>query len=271
MCRWLAYSGPDLFLDELVIRPQHSLLSQSLHAMQSTFAVNADGFGLGWYTDRDSPGVYHDTRPAWNDWNLSSIAAHIRSHLFFAHIRAAVGSEVAQSNCHPFRHRNRLFQHNGAIGGFPRIKRRLDMLIDERLYAAKVGQTDSETMFLLALTFGLEADPFTGIQRMIEEVERAREAESIDEPFRMTVATTDGQSICAARYASHGSQPSLYHSTADATLKGPDDARLGIPEGGFLVLSEPLDDLAENWIEVPSGSRLEIRNGKAVVGPLFRS
>jgi predicted glutamine amidotransferase len=99
MCRWLAYAGSPIGLDEILLRPEHSLLTQSRHARESTFEVNADGFGVGWYTGRPTPGVYHDTRPAWNDRNLASLAAHIRSPLFFGHIRAAVGSMVVRSNC----------------------------------------------------------------------------------------------------------------------------------------------------------------------------
>ncbi|MCH2133103.1 MAG: class II glutamine amidotransferase [Phycisphaerales bacterium] len=269
MCRWLAYSGSPIFMDELLLRPEHSLLTQSRHAREATFEVNADGFGIGWYTDRATPGVYHDTRPAWNDWNLASLSAHIRSPLFFGHIRAAVGSEVVRCNCHPFRHGNWLFQHNGAIAGFDLIKHRLDMSIRDDLYAEKIGQTDSETMFLLALSLGLAEDPFGGICRMIEEVEKAREAAGIEESFHMTVAAADGETIYAARYASHGPQPSLYHSTPGVELKTADGDRITLADRAFLVLSEPLDTLAENWEEVPETSRLLIRAGEAVIGPLF--
>ena len=195
MCRWLAYAGSPIHLDEILLRPEHSLLTQSRHALESTFEVNADGFGVGWYTDRPTPGVYHDTRPAWNDRNLASLASHIRSPLFFGHIRAAVGSMVVRSNCHPFRYGRWLFQHNGAIGDFAKIKHRLDMQIRPDLYAEKQGQTDTETMFLLSLTFGLMDDPQGSVCRMIEKVEEARRAEGVEEAFRMTVATSDGETI----------------------------------------------------------------------------
>ena len=271
MCRWLAYSGPSIFLDELLIRPQHSLLDQSRHAREATFEVNADGFGIGWYGDRPNPGVYHDTQPAWNDWNLASIAAHIKSPLFLGHIRAAVGSEVAQCNCHPFRWDRWLFQHNGAITDFDSIKHQLDMQIHPDLYGRKVGQTDSETMFLLALTFGLEKDPFGGICRMIESVEKARSRDGGGGELHMTVAMTDGEAIYASRYASNGPQPSLYHSTPGLQLKCADGTDIQLAEEAVLVLSEPLDDLADHWQEVPESSRLEVRGGAALIRPLFSS
>ena len=269
MCRWVAYSGPPLYLDELLLRPEHSLLVQSRHAREATFEVNADGFGIGWYTDRSTPGVYHDTRPAWNDWNLASIAAHIRSPLFFGHIRAAGGSEVVRSNCHPFRHGNWLFGHNGAIGEFEKIKHELDMQIDADLYGEKIGQTDTETMFLLALTLGLMDDPFGGLCRMIERVEVAREAAGVKESFHMTVAAADGETLYAARYASFGKQPSLYHSTPDVVLMAGDGGPIELPKTGYLVLSEPLDEVVDHWQEVPESSRLLIHKKNATIAPLF--
>ena len=74
----------------------------------------------------DTPGVYHSTEPAWNDENLRELAGHISSPLFFTHIRAAIGSAVQQTNCHPFRHGHWLFMHNGYINEFATIKRDLD-------------------------------------------------------------------------------------------------------------------------------------------------
>ena len=262
MCRWLAYRGDPVRLDEILLQPEHSLLLQSRHARESTFEVNADGFGIGWYTDRPEPGVYHDTRPAWNDRNLASLAGHISSPLILAHIRAAVGSMVVRSNCHPFRHGRWLFQHNGSVGEFGRIKKELDMQIAPELYAEKQGQTDTETLFLLALTFGLQNDPKAGVTQMIEAVERAREKAGIESRFTMTIATTDGESLFAARHASYGPQPSLYHNRPGAPLESAPGKKIPLPPGAHLVLSEPLDDLSEHWVEIPPSSWLAIDEGR---------
>ena len=32
MCRWLAYSGSPLLIDDILYKPQHSLIAQSLHS-----------------------------------------------------------------------------------------------------------------------------------------------------------------------------------------------------------------------------------------------
>ena len=121
--------------------------------------TNGDGFGVGWYGDGPTPGVFRSIEPAWNDANLRELAGHVRSPLFFAHIRAAIGSAVQQTNCHPFRHENWLFMHNGYIDELATIKRDLVLAIDPSLFPQIEGPTDTEMLFYLALTFGLEDDP----------------------------------------------------------------------------------------------------------------
>src|SRR5262245_51792375 len=123
MCRWLAYSGTPILLDELLYKPKHSLIDQSLHARLGVEATNGDGFGVGWYDEREFPGVYKNTDPAWNDRNLRELAKHVRAGLVFAHIRASTGTPVQQTNCHPFRYKKWLWMHNGAIARFHDVKR----------------------------------------------------------------------------------------------------------------------------------------------------
>ena len=252
MCRWIAYTGPKRNLGSVVVAPRHSLLTQSRHATEATFEVNADGFGIGWYGDRGTtPGVFRDTRPAWNDANLRSITEHLASTCFMAHIRASTSGDIARCNCHPFRHGDWLFQHNGGIGSFATVRHELDADIHPALYAAKEGATDTETMFLLALTYGLQDDPARGINRMIQRVEQARATNGIDAPFRMTIATTRGEDLFVARHASHGSAPSLYHSVHPAAVAHTSgDAQ--VAQSGMLVVSEPLDALPEHWAEIPA-------------------
>ena len=67
MCRFLAYSGDAIFLEDLVCKPRHSLVRQSLQASEAKSVTNGDGFGIGWYGERDTPGVYREVMPAWSD------------------------------------------------------------------------------------------------------------------------------------------------------------------------------------------------------------
>src|SRR6478609_8339444 len=135
MCRWMAWSGQPLLMDELLFKTKHGLVDQSLHSRMGAETTNGDGFGVGWYGAGEGPGIYHSIAPAWGDANLRELAGHVESRLFLAHVRATSGTAVQQTNCHPFRHGNWLFMHNGVLAGFPLIKRDLAMAVDPGLYA----------------------------------------------------------------------------------------------------------------------------------------
>ena len=125
MCRWMAWLGQPVLIDELLFKTQHGIVDQSLHARMGAEPTNGDGFGLGWYGTGDGPGVYRSVSPAWADANLRELAAHIESPLFLAHVRAAIGSPVQQTNCHPFRHGRWLFVHNGYLAEIHALRRDL--------------------------------------------------------------------------------------------------------------------------------------------------
>src|SRR6476469_8271995 len=80
MCRWMAYIGESVPVEELVFRPVHSIIDQSLHAKLTGVTTNGDGFGIGWYGDQPNPSIYKGTHPAWNDENLREVAGNIRTH-----------------------------------------------------------------------------------------------------------------------------------------------------------------------------------------------
>ena len=257
MCRWLAYSGSPVLLKEALYTPAHSLIDQSLHSRLGAETTNGDGFGVGWYGETPTPGVFHSTEPAWNDHNLHELANHIRSSHFFTHIRAAIGSAVQQTNCHPFRYERWLFMHNGYIDDFAAIKRDLVLAVDPSLYAKIKGQTDSEVLFFLTLTFGLEDDPPAAIERAIGLVEAVGRQRGVAHPFQGTVATTDGETTWAVRYSSEGKSRSLYYTTDVPTLRKLYPHRQLLKElsaDARLIVSEPLGDVAGVWNEVPEAT-----------------
>ncbi|MDX7950675.1 class II glutamine amidotransferase [Lichenihabitans sp. Uapishka_5] len=249
MCRWIAYQGEPIFLDTLVAEPAHSLIAQSLHAAECKAATNGDGFGVGWYGERDVPGLYRETRPAWSDENLRNLCAQVKSRLFFAHVRSSTGPATARANCHPFAVGNTMFMHNGQIGGYPAVKRRLEALIADDLYAHRAGSTDSEALFLTALTNGLTDDPIGAVARTLLDVQTLMRAASVSEPLRFAAATTDGTCIHAFRWASDGRAPSLYWRQTPRNL---------------LIVSEPLDGERARWREVPQGCALIAMPGEPV-------
>jgi glutamine amidotransferase len=254
MCRWLAYSGSPIRLEELLVKRDRSLIDQSLHSRLGATTTNGDGFGVGWYEEGEPPRVYRSTHPAWNDRNLRELAAGISSPLFFAHIRASTGSAIQETNVHPFRHGRWLWMHNGLIREYPTVKRELQLRIAEDLYTSIDGTTDSETMFYLALTFGLEHDPVGAVGEMVRFVEETGRSHDIEHPIQMTIATTNGETIWAFRYSSEHDSRSLYFSTRIDTLRAlhPELVELGVlSDETRVVVSEPLGDLPGAWNEVP--------------------
>ena len=257
MCRWLAYSGSPVLLEELLLKPAHSLIDQSLHARLGATTTNGDGFGMGWYDAEQSPGVYHSIEPAWNDHNLKDLAKHICSSLVLAHIRASTGTAVQQTNCHPFRHGRWLWMHNGQLYGFNSVKRDLAFAVDPSLYPSIEGSTDSELFFYLALSLGLEDDPPSAVERAVGFIEATGQAHGIEHPIKMSVATTDGDRLWVFRYSSEGDSSSLFYSTAVETLQAqyPDHPVLHkLSPETRLVVSEPLSELVGAWNEVPESS-----------------
>ena len=152
MCRLAAYLGAEIALENIIVRPKHSLLVQSQDAREAKLAVNGDGFGVAWYSDLAGPGLYKDVLPAWSDSNLPSLCRHIRSRLFLAHVRASTFGSVSRENCHPFSYGRWSFMHNGGVGGFNFMRRDLENLLSDRYYDARRGNTDSELLFYLMLT-----------------------------------------------------------------------------------------------------------------------
>lgn len=241
MCRWAAYVGQPIFLEEIVSRPGHSLIHQSHCATQCHTATNADGFGVAWYGERPEPGLYRDVMPAWSDPNLKSLTAQVKSGLFLAHVRASTGTATSRNNCHPFAYRNWTFMHNGQIGGYDRFRRDADMLIPEDLYTARRGATDSEALFLVAVAEGLQDDPKGALERAAARFIGLAKAKGALPYLRLTAALSDGKRLYAVRYATDDAAPSLYHRWSDT-------------RAGYAVVSEPLEAEEGGWEEVAAAT-----------------
>jgi glutamine amidotransferase len=266
MCRWLAYSGSPILIEELLYKPTHSLIDQSLHARLGVETTNGDGFGVGWYgTDNGAPAIFRSIEPAWNERNLRELASHVASPLFLAHIRASTGTPVQQTNCHPFRYGRWLWVHNGLVREFVLLKRELALAVDESLYSSIEGSTDSEVLFYLALTLGLEDDPPGAVARMVGLVEEVGRRHGIEHPIQMTIGTTDGSSVWAFRYSSEGKSRTLYYSTSVRTLREMYPERPRLQEASDetrIIVSEPIVELAGAWNEVPESSYGVVREGE---------
>jgi predicted glutamine amidotransferase len=261
MCRWLGYRGAPLRPSELLYEPERSLVEQSRRHAPGMSVPNADGHGFGWYGRRNVPALFRSADPAWGEENLVEVAAEVESPLFLAHVRAATGTPVQRTNCHPFRYQRWLFVHNGYIAEFESVRRELMLAVRPDLFNHVRGSTDSELMFYLALTFGLPEDPVGALERMAGFVEACGREQGIEEPLQMTVGLTDGERLYAARYASGPDVNSLF-VTEDAPsvrLLYPERERLAhFSDDTRVVVSEPLVDLPGLWREVPPGRALVV-------------
>lgn len=241
MCRWAAWIGEPIFLEDIISRPGHSLIVQSHQAERCPSAINADGFGVAWYDHRPEPGLYRDVYPAWSDPNLAAVARQVRSPLFLAHVRASTGSAISRNNCHPFAVGRWSFMHNGQVGGFDAFRKQADMGIDDALYPMRKGATDSEAIFLRAVGHGIDHDPVGAMLRAAMEMQDLSERLGTAPHLRLSAAWSDGKSLWAVRYASDAAAPTLYW-------------RHCAERHGYMVVSEPLESDAGDWTEVPMGT-----------------
>jgi predicted glutamine amidotransferase len=268
MCRWLAYKGPAIWLEDILFKAEHSLIDQSFSSQSKETTTNGDGFGVGWYNGRKRPGLFRSIRPAWNDFNLHELAAHTTSPLFLAHVRATSKATVQETNCHPFRYSHWLFVHNGEIEEIEKIRRDLLFRVAPQFFPHVQGTTDSELMFYLALTLGLEEDPIGGLERMAGLVEKIAAEQGVAQALWMTIGLTDGQRAFAVRYASDSDAPTLYHTEDTEHLYRLNRClRTETRQPIRLIVSEPIGNAAETWQEIPQNTAVSFIDGKAEERP----
>jgi glutamine amidotransferase len=264
MCRFLAYLGQPVLMDDLLFKPRNSLIKQSIRAHETDEPLNGDGFGVGWYIkDLDpAPALFVSVRPAWNDRNLLYMAPKIKSDCIFAHVRAASTGMVSEFNCHPFHFKNFLFMHNGDIGGFELINRELREQLSDEVYDSIKGQTDSEHLFALFVDVfekhkcKLNAE---GIAKALEEtislIHQMRKKHGVTSPTLINAAVTDGRSMVAVRYVSSMrlKSPTLYYSqgTAYECLDGICRMKRNVEERAVLIVSEKLTNYRSDWKQIP--------------------
>lgn len=268
MCRWIAYIGQPIYMDTVVIRPAHSLVEQSFNAKMhykpdgSVLTTNGDGFGIGWYMDKATPGLFKVADPAWSNENINELCTQVTARIFMAHIRAASSGAIQRSNAHPFKYKNWLFQHNGRLLGFDTMRRQLQFDIAPELYSHLRGTTDSETLFLLALTYGLESNPKEAIEKLIMRIKSVCKEHSIATNLTLSCALSDGDSLYTIRYAIGEKSNSQFYSSHAECMSDTGDDYTKLPENSVVVVSEPLNNhTGRYWTEMPDNSFATIRDG----------
>lgn len=264
MCRLVAYTGDNLLLADVIVKPEDSLIKQSLRARESTTLTNGDGFGVGWYIPEIDlfPAVFLSTLPAWNDENLLHLANKTTSSLFFSHVRAASSGGVNNYNCHPFIYKNWMFMHNGQIDNFLAIKRAITALLDDDLYNWIRGGTDSEHFFALFLQFakGHDFTEWTNVtavlQQTFDTIDNLLQQVNVTGTSYYNLCITDGRRIIATRYCTNAQiEPESLHYMEGRYFWSQSNYLAEVnskPHRCVLIASEMLTDFNQQWQTVPA-------------------
>ncbi len=281
MCRFTLYLGPAVRLGKLLIEPKHSLIHQSAHANERKEPLNGDGFGVGWYAPRLSrePAVFHSVSPAWNNRNLTYLARVIATPCMLAHVRAASpGSVVDLSNCHPFAWGRHLLMHNGVIGGFSQVRRRLLQDVSDEAFSIIRGSTDTEHMFAIFVDQLMrharedersEDMAFALAQRLSATLQRVlavTQAVGVKEPNCLNVAVSNGTHAVVSRFTDdpHSDGDSLYYlrgNLYETTAREFGERASEDRDPAVIVSSERLTN-ASAWHAVPRNHMVAITRGQ---------
>ncbi len=245
MCRHLAYLGPPATLRSVIIDPPHGLYAQAwAPRFQRPGAVNADGFGVGWYSPGDpEPTRYRQAVPIWADQSFADLARVTRTGALLATVRNATpGTSQGPAAVGPFRHGRWLFSHNGVLEGWPESAAGVAATLPVTALLELEARVDSALSWALVLhRLRAGLSPAAALADTIVALRTAGVS------GRFNFLLTDGRAI-AATAAGH----SLYYRHAD---------------NGVTVASEPADDEA-GWTEVPGSSALFAVPGQVSVTPL---
>jgi glutamine amidotransferase len=270
MCRFMAYLGNPMVLHDILYKPRNSLIKQSIHARETEEPLNGDGFGVSWYVSQidDLPGVFKTIQPAWNDSNLETLSAKIKSNCFLAHVRAASNGNVNVLNTHPFNYKQYSFMHNGDIGKFETIKRHIRRDLSDEIYEWIKGQTDSEHFFAIFLELlSQEKQAFNVnlgasiLRKAIDYIETMQKKFQIEETTYINAILSDGKSLLAIRYVSDENEAASLHYSFGHRLEYQEGychmrASKNTGNRAVFIASEKLTSHKVDWHDVPTNHML---------------
>lgn len=281
MCRFTFYMGAPISLGSLITEPTHSLIKQSFSSKERSEPLNGDGFGIAWYANDDNEAaVFRSITPAWNNGNLQDLSRVTNSNCIVAHVRAATqGLGVSEFNCHPFKSKNLTFCHNGDIGGFEKVRRRLVNSLSDEAYDSIKGSTDSEHLFALILD-ELRKQPekdtteamANAMQGAVEIVNNLMQEHAPGHHCYLNLVLTNGQEAVVSRYTSDQDDKasSLYVNQGKRYVceEGVCSMLSDNEDNAVIVSSEPLST-DNSWQEVPVNHMLLINKNLNVTEKAF--
>lgn len=192
--------------------------------------------------------------------DLAELAHGIRSDLMIGHVRQATIGAIRTENTHPFRCRDWLFAHTGSVSKWDAVRERLTESIPEFLRRNIRGDTDSEVLFHLVLSFlhdagrlrdaPASADDLRGaLSSTMSLVDQVIREEGGDDEFPINALLSDGEILAAVHRGSadKGERMALryVHGPQDlAALVGGDAMRkVRLTDPGMLRFSLVASDL----------------------------
>jgi len=300
MCRVLSYLGKPILVDELVYKPDNSLITQTHHPKLMSHILNLAGFGLiAWdYHSNvpEKPFLYKTHALPFYDENLKNISSKVSADCIIAHVRGIeynAKSVVSNQNVHPFKYDNTTiaFAHNGSLVGFEEM--RFDIMhYIKRKYRDRIhGTTDSELVYALFLSqlnvndASLNvSDVFIALIDTLGLLAKVRKKNHIAISSPLNFFISNGNFIVATRFVfDYGHYPSSayssphmgYHSLwytygesygcygGEYKMRGGDNNAMG----SIIIASEPLTEDATTWVEVPEYSFIgaDLQNNRITI------
>lgn len=256
MCRLAAYLGPAISLNQLLIKPSHSLYRQSWQPKEMQEAVcNVDGFGFGWLTPTDQITRYTNTCPIWHDSNLTALSISLFSRYWLANVRSAtINLQINQADIQPFMAGQLLFTHNGYINNFDsQIRTHFHRILQPSIQTDIRGNTDSEYIFALLRQQLTEVPDLA--QAMLKVLATLQQI-CAEEKMLLNLIIADNNKFYLLRHAINGDCPSLYYTIAEDDFPN-----------SILIASEPMTE-SNVWQPVPPHSYAVISDNQQ---PLFIS
>jgi glutamine amidotransferase len=227
------------------------------------------GWGVGFYQGGE---ILLRRRPLDDrtEIGLADVTKDVKADILVAHVRAATVGALRTENTHPFRYRHWLFAHTGTIESFEALRGRLSDSLPQFLHRDVRGDTDSELLFHLFLSFlhdsgqldrpAVEpAEARSALRSSIALVDRLC-AEEGQGPVRMNILVSSPEHLIAVH---DGTKMAYRH------LRGRQDFERVFSDGGlgrmrlhdlgscrFTIVASDFDndELPAGWTPVPERS-----------------
>lgn len=171
--------------------------------------VKLDGWGVGSYQGNE---VLLRRKPTEQREGLDfrDLVRDLRTDCAIVHARTATVGTRSLENTHPFRFRQWLFAHTGSVPGFADLRGKLVEALPDFLARNVRGETDSEVLFSLFLSFvhqtGRLDDPeldrraiATALQQVVQLVDAATDAAGQPRAVLNTVVTNHHAMVALRR------------------------------------------------------------------------